>query len=586
MSNGQTNVNAISVSGLLKNMLQDGFSTRHCISELIDDSLGASSRTIKIYLDSNKCLLIVADDGNGMTRENLKKAHHLHSRSCASNKHGRFGIGRKYALAHFTQLKGAVKTVSRSVDTKILSQLDIDFVKVLESEEYNPYSHGIEAEFCSIWDTYALNKDSNGTMTHLQCASSVLNEMIEMIKSENVAQSLNYFLGTTYHNFLKSGGEIIIVLDGVEKSIEPIDRLCWDSVKEKTEHIIAIYFNKTSREVRGYFDEQYTKAHKGKTGYLIFKKGKRPSFEKEEEPNGESWENLGQVTLRCAYSENWNPLQKAVLKKMGINVPEGNEEGIEELRRILGGTDIERNGKLVAQFQAEKAKAGDHAAYHYHENSRYSVKFNAVTDDKKPLDDEEFTLDNVFNIQVNKSRVDMSLIDQTVWATIEKIRKAYVGSCYTRLYHQTSEEETPPTNTNAIIPPAFRLVKKVENNNEQKEEETQVDECGVQNGEEGLEAEDEAPEEQLIEDTMVESSDKINLVIHETTSAVVEVAPHQREVSKTPRDLLIQVRRMLSSYTESQLDSAIANASNIVESGITAKYRLLLEIDEDIQKLI
>ena len=41
---------------------------------------------------------------------------------------------------------------------------------------------------------------------------------------------------------------------------------------------------------------------------------------------------------------------------------------------------------------------------------------------------------------------------------------------------------------------------------------------------------------------------------------------------------------MRSKYTDAQLDAAIAKGGNVVEPGITAKCRLLREIDEIIQK--
>jgi DNA segregation ATPase FtsK/SpoIIIE-like protein len=607
------------------------------------------------------------------------------------------------------------QTITRSAEDNVLSQLNIDFPKVIASGNLYILAHGIEEESRPIWNKYAVNQDGKGTLTHFECDKTVLAELVQRAKSETVTNSLRYFLGSTYHNYLKSGGQIILNVDGEIIHIVPIDRLCWDTVTEKDEHHIYIYLNPNTGEVRAYFSEKYMKTAKNNArGYLTLLKGKKKhSFVKGLPPD--DFILLGLVNLRCAYSENWIQLQKEVLTDMGVNVPDDNGDGIEELRRVLGGTDIERNGKLIAMFQAEKAKSGDKAAYEYIEQSRYSVRFNPVSDDNVPKDDDAYTLDDVFNVQVNKSRIDTSLIDANVWMTIQKIRRSYATYCYKRLCPQEekSEEEEVDNNAHVQEPSAastptdglssyFLVIKKQkqvqeeeeqqqqqpqeeeqeqkpqeeeqeqkpqeeEQQEEQQEEEQQEEQQEGQQQEEQQEEEQSQEEEKPQEEEQEEQKPEEEQpqeeeqkpqeeqkpeeeqpqeeeqkpqeeqpqeeqpqeeqkpqeeqqegqhpqeeqpqeeekpqeeeqeqsqekqpqqqaaapVIRPRPSAVVDVISHPREVPKTKLDLMIQFRYLRSKYTDAEIDAVIAKASNVVEPGITAKCRVLHDIDDFMQK--
>ena len=225
------NENGISIPGMLKNMMREGFSTNHCLSELIDDSQGAGSTIIKILIEGKH--LVISDNGCGMTREKLRSSHYFHARSTASTRHGRFGIGRKHAIVHFTGLKCVAQTVTRSAEDANLSQLNIDFPDVIKTGNLHLYAHGIEENVRPIWNMYAVDKDSNGTMTYLECAPSIIEELITRATSDNISNSLRYFLGSTYNNYIKNGGQIILSINGEPISILPIDRLCWNAVSEK-----------------------------------------------------------------------------------------------------------------------------------------------------------------------------------------------------------------------------------------------------------------------------------------------------------------------------------------------------------------
>lgn len=117
--------------GMLENMLDSGFTTLHCLNEDLDNSLGAGATRIRTILITNGQTpqLVISDNGKGMILEELRQAYVLHNRKSATNhKQGRFGIGGKHALAHFTQLKGKTLTLTRpKEDMTKRFELEINF---------------------------------------------------------------------------------------------------------------------------------------------------------------------------------------------------------------------------------------------------------------------------------------------------------------------------------------------------------------------------------------------------------------------------------------------------------------------------
>ena len=610
----------IDTRGTLKNILNQGISTLHAIGELLDNSISARATIIKIYLNPDTNKLIVSDNGCGMTREELKVAATFNKRSLASSKHGRFGAGETHAGVQLTQLEGSVRTVSRKSGRDALSQLDINFPDVIESGERVICPHGIEEDVHHrSWDVHAVDKDGSGTLKEYECNKDIISELITKINSQNINNSLRYSLGTIYFNYLNGGGKICLNIAGNADAIciIPIDRLRLDSAEDKIKYELEIYRNPLTGEVRAYFMEDNTapedtsgvdwdSCHENGTlsvntiaqmklylesrelkksgtkqelanriskdlergateeGYYTQKEKK---FEKGTPPD--EIVRIGSVALECVYRSptDWFSKQRDELEAIGIYVPDVGADGIEELRRVLGGTDIQRNGKIITSIQAKKTTMS-RGVYPFTENSRSSVKFYLDL----ATSDDEYTLDNVFNIQVNKSRIDTSLINESVWNTIEKLSLNFAMSCYKK-YGETVVANTA---VNSVVSPIGN-----------------VDAMELQvvagNGSEIAQA-IVVSEQREIERGIRSSEEELAVMLPPVTD--VKTPPHilvpsyTRDISKTPRDLLVIIKEFRSKYTDEQLDSAIRNAGNTVYPGITKKCRELREIIELVDGMI
>ena len=610
----------IDTRGTLKNILNQGISTLHAIGELLDNSISAGATIIKIYLNPDTNKLIVSDNGCGMTREELKVAATFNKRSLASSKHGRFGAGETHAGVQLTQLEGSVRTVSRKSGRDALSQLDINFPDVIESGERVICPHGIEEDVHHrSWDVHAVDKDGSGTLKEYECNKDIISELITKINSQNINNSLRYSLGTIYFNYLNGGGKICLNIAGNADAIciIPIDRLRLDSAEDKIKYELEIYRNPLTGEVRAYFTEDNTapedtsgvdwdSCHENGTlsvntiaqmklylesrelkksgtkqelanriskdlergateeGYYTQKEKK---FEKGTPPD--EIVRIGSVALECVYRSptDWFSKQRDELEAIGIYVPDVGADGIEELRRVLGGTDIQRNGKIITSIQAKKTTMS-RGVYPFTENSRSSVKFYLDL----ATSDDEYTLDNVFNIQVNKSRIDTSLINESVWSTLEKLSLNFAMSCYKK-YGETVVANTA---VNSVVSPIGN-----------------VDAMELQvvagNGSEIAQA-IVVSEQREIERGIRSSEEELAVMLPPVTD--VKTPPHilvpsyTRDISKTPRDLLVIIKEFRSKYTDEQLDSAIRNAGNTVYPGITKKCRELREIIELVDGMI
>lgn len=434
-----SNNQSISVSGMLKNMLDQGFTTLNCLSELIDDSQGAHASIIRIDLKENGKFTI-SDNGYGMNREEMKSSHCFHRRSKASNIHGRFGIGRKQALVNLTQLKHNVQTISQSADGSDISQMDLDFPTAIQKDVLELHPHDLSVKTLPFWEEYAIDAESHGTITHFQADKDVMNDLLQMAESDQIQQNLSYSLGVIYHDYLVDGGQIELIVNGNDRPIFPIDILCWDQIEEdKLEVKLSVYINPINmKEVRAYYVDPFIRAKKTK-GKLGYREHSKAAFKTETPPK--EFTHLGAVMVRVGYAEDWPELHVHTLNKIipGIYIPKVGEDGRQAFIAALGGREVKRNKKIIAHFPPTKMNAGTTAHFRFYEQTYMTASFNAVNEEKLPEDDMSLTMDNPFRVGINKSRLEEDLISKPLWDTISKIKRDF-GTTLIKKYIPESDE--------------------------------------------------------------------------------------------------------------------------------------------------
>ena len=390
---------AIDARGTLENMLNEGFSDFASISEKIDNPLDAGATQMKIYCDSATHTMIFADNGRGMNEEQAKEAHRINSRKeRSSSKHGRFGRGGAQSTVHLTNLKTKTTCISRTREKALTGadpmDVSIDWKKCVELNNYNPQPHE-EAGGTSmrIWNQYAIDPRGYGTVFHIMCAKARFDSIIEAFRSANVVENLKFWLGRTYYNPLNAGFELSFIIDGVEHKVDRIDPLypSYNNVAHRNCEQIEVYSMLGGDDVRAYYKENE------KLGYMDFTK--RGKFV--EGTPVEGARKIGDIAINSLYL----PRELLATAVSGID---SDQMSSQELRKYLYGIYYERNGKIVSRNNVAPKDSGDKDKYKYWEEVCHCIAFNAAMDD-------------YFDIQVNKSRIDVGNFNKNIAGTIRRI---------------------------------------------------------------------------------------------------------------------------------------------------------------------
>jgi hypothetical protein len=432
---------SIDIPGLLRNSLSVGVSIPDALSEEIENSLSAGSTEIRLNLSNNH--LIISDNGWGMDPDKLEQSCCLHSRTTSSGEHhGRFGFGSKQAEIILTNLEGPVTKFS-SVNGNDISQITVNYPKILQTGVYYPQVGGIQCDSRHTWDKNAIDPVGSGTITCIVLSPVTQCALSELITNETVA-GIRFKFATTYCDALTKGVKIAIQFGDTSYQIHPIDRLGTSLIEgqlppnvqfEHESHAIANLQNTITGEI---------------VTHVMCPNGTRMGLDKThkkfvhmpEECMG-SLEHIGDTKCSFAYSNNWSLVQKCDLEKNGITPLHDKQNGIQMFRKKTNGTEIVRNGKMLKHIQSKPITNGDKAAYKYHEQTRTRAEFIANEQ-----------MDELYNVQVNKSQVNEELIKKSMWNTIERLRQIFINKCYKTLepVKDSSEVQSAPSPAHSSAP--------------------------------------------------------------------------------------------------------------------------------------
>jgi hypothetical protein len=431
----------IDIPGLLRNSLNGGVGILAAISEEIDNSLSAGSSEIRmaLLLDSNE--LIISDDGEGMTRDELKQSCCLHSRTVSSSdRHGRFGFGGKQSQIIMTNLEGPVTKFSSTGGC--ISQITIDFPETLRTGVYYPQPHGIERERQNIWDNNAIKPHESGTVIHMVVPNEKRNELHDLILNNTVA-GLRFNFATRYRDALERGVNICIRIDNVDQyRLFPIDRMCSWAPPTTTMRPGYIFERET------YYMDIMIHNETGETvSVIIPTEGPCTCLDKLNKnfvPISSELSSastvIGRAKCTVAYSNEWNNVEKDALEKNGIIPLNKGQSGIGKFRTETNGTELVRNGKVIKHFPTKEKKSGDHDLGLQTAQTRMRIEFQANE-----------SMDTHFNVQVNKSQVNEDLINPNVWKTIERIKRRFISECAKMIQEMDAPAPAPaPAQANSV----------------------------------------------------------------------------------------------------------------------------------------
>ena len=377
---------SISISGLIQDMLNMGFDTSHCLSEMIDDPFGAGAKNLVFHLDSSQIILV--DDGPGMIEENLVNSHILFNRSQASDdRQGRFGLGSKVAKVYFTQNKNTTTTISKTVGGK-LNQIKADWKRGVEKNELPLIASEASSENEKLWDKYSIDAQ-HGTINKIPVDKSIYDALIK-----NLPELIKYF-EIMYSEDLKSGRTITFVYGTNKFNLRSYNLMCRDIVPKGQNKInILELWQHTNSSIRIYYKN-------GRSEWVYHENGKQ--IPKEYPPKDKQYSKLGSVMIES--SLNYRPGTAGWVKEDG-------------------GHFIRRMNKIIQRFQIELPGKGDYGLQKCISTARHIISFTSA-------------LDSLFGLEINKSHIKKDNIHKALWEKICEVTKEFSS----KVYKNVSEDE-------------------------------------------------------------------------------------------------------------------------------------------------
>jgi len=596
---------SIHIPGMLRGKLAAGFSNLHCKREIFDNSESAQSTKIREYLDTKEKCLIIANDGNGIDgKAGLERAVCFYMDSDPSEKHGRYGIGLKHALIQFTQLmkKATIitcsekpnysekKTIEENRYNRKLYQIEVDFPTIMKEQSLYFKAQGADRDAEKLWERYAIDRYNTGTVIHIPCEDTVFSELLMMAQSTDIKTSLRYQLGITYQNYLKKNHTITLQIDDdIPVDIVCIERLFYEEIpKDDRIQVELTICHDSHRNIRVYVT-------KGKeTGYYVQSNPNVNRLKFVIEAPSDEWQPFGKMTLRATYTDDWIAKQRPSLEANGVVLP---DNGVQEIRTILGGAAIERNGKIVSIIPPTKATSGDHGRYKYLEEQHWSFSYTPVHENRWIENERIHTLDNLLGIEVNKSRIDPAQIHKNIWIVYQQLSQQFAATLYKKKEPQPNHNGLIRNEQKLIVPSAVVAPSSVAAVAAPSAiAASSVAAVAAPSSVAAVAASSSVTDSAVKKNSgprvAPQVAQQVAPVVHAASSKTESspityqtVRSHPRSTPKTPKDIAELYKKLRNAYTDEQTDEMYRNASCVTEPNLSTIYGALINMEEVLKRI-
>ena len=386
----------ISPSGTIQNLLNLGFTQSDALCELIDNSLDASAKHIRINLDSKTHNLMIADNGNGMDKSELTSALRINSTKPASEIIGLRGLGLKAGHAVLSKTVHSTQIFSQKKDCDVF-EVELDWPGSISADVWSPTPHSISARSLSVWEANKI-EGSHGTLTVIQMTQdsfeSLLKHGISFVLKE---------IGRIYEQYISQGIVMHIVLDGVQHSPDMSLAINWSTVPPllRTETPVKILKHPVTGEKRVY------RLHSSGRPVWTDMVREDPQDPKkmirdQQQSLTEGFVLEGEFIVRSTYNPEWNP---------PLDV-----EGVRPAY-VKGFIAPCRDKRFLRPMETEFPCSGDYEGRRLYASTRHSIEFS-------------HTNDSTFGVQVNKSDVTRENIDSELLHVVEKLTRVWATKLY------------------------------------------------------------------------------------------------------------------------------------------------------------
>jgi hypothetical protein len=387
----------ISPSGTIQNLLNLGFTQTNALCELIDNSLDAGAKQIKLVLNTERRTLTLVDNGCGMNKNDLNKALRINGIKPASELIGLRGVGLNAGHAVLSNNENPSHIISHKLGSEVY-EVELDWSDSIATDTWNPTPHLISARNAPLWNTEKL-EGPQGTLTLVQMTESTLGSLLKTDHS-----TLLKDLGRTYENYLANGVSISIVLDDQQYAPDTSLALNWQSADKqlRKETLIRCLKNPETGEKRFYWLKKYEKP-KGESWVREDPKNKKAIIREDYPTESSGFKLEGEFKLQSVYKREWNPLE--------------NGEGGLRLPLTEGFIVPCRENRFLTPFKIQFPSNGDFEKRRYYASSRHSIQFT-------------HTCDAFFGVQVNKSNITRENVDNDLLHITEKLANQFASDLY------------------------------------------------------------------------------------------------------------------------------------------------------------
>jgi anti-sigma regulatory factor (Ser/Thr protein kinase) len=245
-------------SSLIESLRDIGYSFESAVADIIDNSITANAREIKIYFDfkDKKFLLAIIDNGIGMSKNELIEAMRPGSKNPLDNRDsedlGRFGLGLK--TASFSQCR-KLTVVSSQNNIQNATRWDLDFIA-----KENDWSLQI-LDKQEIGDIYKIdNLEESGTLVLWEECDRIIDKSLEKLTEETIYEKIEHLqkhLELVFHRYLKGKNHINISINN--EVLKPFDPFFTShlATQELSEESVLIDGEKI--KIKPYILPHYTK---------------------------------------------------------------------------------------------------------------------------------------------------------------------------------------------------------------------------------------------------------------------------------------------------------------------------------------
>jgi hypothetical protein len=394
----------VSISGLIENSLSMDMSLEQCIAEFIDNIIDAKASVAKFWLgyiaelDSHG--FISVDNGYGMTDIQIEESLKMHNRNQVTKKNGKFGQGGVWASIVLTEAKKRHIRMSCTGPDNI-NMCEINWEKARAENKLNRKSHELTKTADKLWERFFIPNATSGTIDILCITEERYNELYRCLFKKELIN--NYLFSFSYmYNYWLEGDtlKLSFCTDKIKEVVPAFNPLLWKDIDEKNKesYVVRLYKYKDDENLQNYI-------------YVYQKKG--DSKEKKEEKFSYLNRKLQKNNKKKIDIDEFNKEEKHVLvcefviklsvcdfdllenKLKELKLIKQDEEIKTDYEKNFTGRYFQRDHRVLAKLDALPISliAGTDWIRTLYRNVKTKIEFDQ-------------TFDDVFKIQVNKSKIN------------------------------------------------------------------------------------------------------------------------------------------------------------------------------------